>query len=80
MKKTIKMRRSAQVGTICIILKNVKNTHRRVFLLAKLQASDEACNLNKRNTNPKMFFTFLKNCTNGNKSGKASHMSKEISA
>ena len=32
------MRRFAQFGTICIIKKNVKNTHGGVLLLVKLQA------------------------------------------
>ena len=41
-------------------LKNVKNTHGGVLLLAKLQ--DLACNFTKRNTPPWMFFTFFKLC------------------
>ena len=39
-------------------LKNVKNTHRGVLLLVKLQAS--ACNFTKSNTPPWVFFTFFK--------------------
>ena len=40
-------------------LKNVKTTNGGVLLLVKLQAL-AACNLNKRNTSPWMFFTFFK--------------------
>ena len=36
------MRRFVRFGNICTIYKNVKNTHERVLLLVKLQAS--ACN------------------------------------
>ena len=61
------------------VKKNVKNTHIRVFLLVKLQASDKACNLTKRNTNSKCFQLF-KSCTNGTKTGKATHILKEILA
>ena len=39
-------------------LKNVKNTHWRVLILVKLQAS--ACNLTIINTPPWVFFTFFK--------------------
>ena len=39
-------------------LKNVENTHGVVLLLVKLQAS--ACNFNKSNTPPWLFFTFFK--------------------
>ena len=39
-------------------LKNVRNTHRGVLLLVKLQAS--ACNFTKSNTPPWVFFTFFK--------------------
>ena len=42
-------------------LKKVKNTHRGVLLLVKLQAS--AFNFIKSNTLPWAFFTFL-NCSN----------------
>ena len=52
-------------------LKNVKNTHRGVLLLVKLQAS--AYNFTKSNTPPLVFFTFL-NCTHGTKSRKVSQM------
>ena len=38
-------------------LKNVKNTHRGVLLLIKMQASS---NFTKSNTPPRMFFTFFK--------------------
>ena len=41
-------------------LKNVKNTHRGALILVKLQAS--ACNFNKSNTPPWVFFTFFKLC------------------
>ena len=58
-------------------LKNVKNTHGGVLLLAKLQA--EACNFTKSNTPPWVFFTFL-NCTNGTKSRKRSTYIKATSA
>ena len=49
--------------------KNVKNTHIRVFLLVKLQASDKA-----------KCFQLFKSCTNGTKTGKATHILKEILA
>ena len=39
-------------------LKIVKNTHRRVLILVKLQA--EACNFTKINNLPWVFFTFFK--------------------
>ena len=39
-------------------LKNVKNTHEGVLLLAKLQVL--ACNFNKSNTPPWVFFPFFK--------------------
>ena len=39
-------------------LKNVKNTHGRVLLSVKLQAS--VCNFTKTNTHPWKFFTFFK--------------------
>ena len=39
-------------------LKNMKNTHKGVLLLGKLQAS--ACNFTKINTPPWVFFTFFK--------------------
>ena len=39
-------------------LKNVKNTHRGVLVLVKLQ--DEASNFNKSNNHPRVFFTFFK--------------------
>ena len=39
-------------------LKNVKSTHVRVLLLAKLQA--KACNFIKSNIPPWVFFTFFK--------------------
>ena len=39
---------------------NVKNTHRGVWFLVKLQAS--ACNFTKSNTPPWVFFTFSKLC------------------
>ena len=60
------MRRFARFGTICIILKNVKNIHGGVILLVKLQAS--------ANTPPH----FL-NCTNGTKSRKVSHITWSFS-
>ena len=47
-------------------LENVKSTHGEVLLLV-------ASNFTKSDTPPCVFFTFL-NCTNGNKSRKASHM------
>ena len=37
--------------------KNVKNTHRGVLILIKLQA--KACNFTKINTPPWVFFTFF---------------------
>ena len=40
--------------------KNVKNTHRGVLILVKLQAEAEACNFTKINTPPWMFFTLFK--------------------
>ena len=49
--------------TICYHLdnlKNVKNTHRGVLILVKLQAL--ACNFTKINTPPCVFFTFFKLC------------------
>ena len=39
-------------------LKNVKNTHERVLILVKLQAT--ACSFTKINTPPLVFFTFFK--------------------
>ena len=39
-------------------LKNVKNTHGRVLILVKLQAS--TCNFTKIDTPPWVFFTFFK--------------------
>ena len=50
-------------------LKNVKNTHRGVLLLVKLQA--EALNFTKSDTFPWVFLRFL-NCTNGTKLRNAS--------
>ena len=41
-------------------LKNVKNTHRGVLSLVKLQA--EACNFTKIDTSSCVFFTFFKLC------------------
>ena len=52
-------------------LKNMKNTHGWVLLLVKLQAS--AGNFTKSSTLPVLFSYFL-NCTNGTRSGKASHI------
>ena len=49
---------------LCVIwhhlysIKNVKNTHGGVLLLAKLQASTR--NFTKNNTSPWVFFTFFK--------------------
>ena len=48
----------ARFNTMCTILKNVKNTHGGVLLLAKLQA--KACNFTKSNTPSWVFFTFFK--------------------
>ena len=48
----------ARFGTICKILKNVKNTHGGVLILVTLQA--EACNITKIDTPPWVFFTFFK--------------------
>ena len=53
-------------------LKDVKNSHGGVLLLAKLQA--KACNFTKRNTAPWVFSCFL-NCINSTKSRKGSHIS-----
>ena len=55
----------AWFGPICTILKNVKNTHRGMLLLVKLQAS--ACNF----TLPHGYFSRFLNCINGTKSRKA---------
>ena len=50
--------------TLCAIwyhlysLKNMKNNHRGVLLLVKLQA--KACNFTKINTSPSVIFTFFK--------------------
>ena len=51
------MRRFARFGTICTILKNVKNAHGGVLLLVKFQV--EVWNFTKSNTRPWVFFTFL---------------------
>ena len=48
----------AQFGTICTILKNMRNTRGGVLFLVKLQT--EACNFTKSNIPPWVFFTFLK--------------------
>ena len=61
----------ARFGTVCTILKNVKNTHGEVLLLVKLQAS--ACSFTKSNISPWVFSHFL-NCTNDTKSRKASQI------
>ena len=50
--------------------KNVKNTHGRVLLVVKLQAS--ACNFTKSNTSSWVILYFFLNCTNRTKSRKAS--------
>ena len=55
-----------------IQFKNVKNTHRRVLFLRKLQASDY--NFTKTITPPWVLFHVSKNCANGTKSRKPSHM------
>ena len=52
------MRCFSQFGTICTILKKVKNIHGRALLLVKLQPL--ACNFTKSNTLPWVFFTFFK--------------------
>ena len=52
----------------------MKNTHGGVLLLVKNQA--KACNFTSSNTRPWEFFTFF-NCTNGNKSYKASEISNK---
>ena len=56
-------------------LKNMRNTHRGVLLLVKLQASK--CNFTKSNSPPWVFFTFL-NCTNGTKPCKTYHLTVGI--
>ena len=48
----------SRFGTICAILKNVKNTHKGVLILVELQAS--ACNFTKIKTPPWVFFIFFK--------------------
>ena len=50
--------------------KNVKNTHVRVLLLVKWQAS--ACNFTKSDTLPWVFFMIFLNCKNGTKEREAS--------
>ena len=52
------MWQSTRFDTICIILKNMKNTHGGVLLLVKLQA--ETWNFTKSNTHPWVLFTFFK--------------------
>ena len=54
--------------------KNVKNTHGKVLILVKLQAS--ACNFAEINT-PGCFLRFL-NCVNGTKSRNAPQISIDI--
>ena len=51
-------------------LKNVKNAHKGVLLLVKLQAT-------KSNISPSVFSGFL-NCTNGTKSGNGSHIIRNV--
>ena len=51
-------------------LKNVKNAHKGVLLLVKLQAT-------KSNISPSVFSRFL-NCTNGTKSGNGSHIIRNV--
>ena len=59
----------ARFGTICIILKNVKNTDGGVLILGKLQAT-----LLKLALFHGCFLRFL-NCTNGTKPRNAPHIS-----
>ena len=65
------MRPFAQFGTICKILKNVKNNDGGAILLIKLQAP--VCNFTESITPSRVFFTFF-NYTNVTKSHEVSHM------
>ena len=55
----------ARFGTICIILKNLKNSHGGVLLIHRCFsrfwncANDMACNFTNSNTPPWVFFTFF---------------------